>query len=259
MADANEQTTTETAAVATDAKEDYIPRSEAQLAFKARDKAKEELAKIKARALSDEDLAEYQSLKAMQVKAEEDKAKKAGEFESLKQQLTKKHQDEIAERESRMTSLSQRFKDTVIKAEFGSASEYFNGSDASKTILDVELGMAAFSKYVHVEDADDDPRGYRVIVKTPRGETIVGTDGNPAPFSEAIGELISLLPNKDRILRGGGKTGSGSSGGSNHPANPADVTELTLRAQRGDKDAIAALRNRRNAGNGLVMGSAFTR
>jgi hypothetical protein len=256
MADANESTTTESTP---EPAADLIPRAEAKLAFAARDKAKKEADELRKRVLSEDDLAEYQALKASQAKAEEDKAKKAGEFETLKAQLARKHEAEIAERETKLSSLSQRFKDTVVKAEFGSASDYFNGTETSKTILDVEIGMAAFGRYVHVEDADDDPRGYRVVVKTPKGETIVGKDGNPAPFADAIGELIAQLPNKDRILRGSGKTGSGSSGGSTHTAATADVTELTRRAQAGDKDAIAALRQRRNAGNGLVMGSAFTR
>lgn len=256
MADANEQTTTEQ--TTTTQADDLIPRAEAKKAFEARDKAKRELDEARKRALSDDQLAEYETLKAQHVKAEEDRAKKAGEFETLRSQLSEKHKAELLDRETKLTSLSQRFKQTVIRAEFGAASDYFNGSDASKTILDVDLGMAALGKYVAVEDTDDDI-GYRVVVKTPKGDTIFGADGNPAPFSDAIGELIKQLPNRDRILRGGGKTGSGSSGGSTHAAAAADVTELTRRAREGDKAAIEALRARRNASNALVMGSALTR
>jgi hypothetical protein len=227
MADATEQTTTEQT---TDQKaDDLIPRAEAKKAFEARDKAKKEIEELRKRVLNDDDLALFTTLKESQAKAEEDRAKKAGEFETLKQQL----------------------------AEFGAASDYFNGSDSSKTILDVELGMAAFAKYVHVEDADDDPRGYRVIVKSPKNETIVGKDGNPAPFAEAIGELIAQLPNKDRILRGSGKTGSGSSGGSTGSSQPVDLRNLTA-AQLKDPRVLDALKALGGT-TGIQMGSAFSK
>jgi hypothetical protein len=250
-----EQTTTEQT---TDQKaDDLIPRAEAKKAFEARDKAKKEIEELRKRVLNDDDLALFTTLKESQAKAEEDRAKKAGEFETLKQQLARKHQEEIDARESKLTSLSQRFKDTVIKAEFGAASDYFNGSDSSKTILDVELGMAAFAKYVHVEDADDDPRGYRVIVKSPKNETIVGKDGNPAPFADAIGELIAQLPNKDRILRGSGKTGSGSSGGSTGSSQPVDLRNLTA-AQLKDPRVLDALKALGGT-TGIQMGTSFSK
>ena len=119
--------------------------------------------------------------------------------------------------------------------------------------------MAALGKYVHVEDVDDDPLGYRVIVKTPKGETIVGKDGNPAPFADAIGELIALLPNKDRILRGSGKTGSGSSGGSNASPATIDVNRPLTRAQMADPKVRELLKRKHADAGGLVMGSAWER
>jgi hypothetical protein len=246
----------------TEGKGDAKPNEKEVELLQQRDMATSELGKLRKtmaelqpKVLSDDDLALFSKLKDQQAKAEEERAKKAGEFETLKQQLAKKHQDELAERETRLSTLSQRFKDTVIKAEFGAASDWFNGTDSSKTILDVDLGMSAFAKYVHVEDADNDPRGYRVIVKSPKGDTIVGKDGNPAPFSDAIGELIAQLPNKDRILRGSGKTGSGSSGGSTGSQQPVDLRNLTA-AQLKDPKVIAALQAL-GGSSGVQMGTSF--
>jgi hypothetical protein len=259
MADANEETTTDTTK-ADSKSEDLIPRSEAQKAFKARDEAKAALRALEdsGRVVTPEQFEKFRKLEEAAAKADEDRKRKAGEFDSLRTQLIEKHTTEIKERDSKLSQLSERFKSTVVRAEFGSAVDYFSGSESSKTILDVDLGMAALGKYVQVEDTDDDI-GYRVVVKSPKGDTILGADGNPASFTEAIGELIKLLPNRDRILRGSGKTGSGSSGGSTVAGKSADLAELTRRAERGDKEAIAALRARRNAGSGVVMGSAFTR
>lgn len=231
-------------------------RAEAQKAFKARDALKQQLRELETsgRVLSDEKMQRLADLEKAAETAEEERKRKAGEFDSLRVQLTEKHQKELAEREKKIGALSERFKDTVVKAEFGAASEWFGGEGA-KTILDVELGLAALGKYVRVEDADDDPRGYRVTVVDPRGHTIVGADGNPAPFALAVGELISALPNKDRILRGSGKTGSGSSGGSSSTSPTTDLVELTKRAQRGDKSAIDALRQQQGALGGIRLGT----
>lgn len=240
--------------------DDLIPRAEAKKAFEARDKAKKELQSLldSGRVITDDQVEKYKKLEEAAAKSEEDRKRKSGEWDSLRTQLAEKHANEIKERDSKLSTLSQRFKNTVVRAEFGAASDYFNGSDSSKTILDVDLGMAFLGKFVQVEDTDDEI-GYRVVVKKPNGDIIIGDDGNPAPFASAIGELIKTLPNKDRILRGSGKTGSGSSGGSTHAAAAADVTELTKLAQQGDKAAIEKLRARRNASNALVMGSALTR
>ena len=255
MAEANTEQTKPEGATKNDA--EYY-KEEAKKAFAARDELKAKLRELEGKVLSDEDRATFDSLKQQQAKAEEDRKRKAGEWEALKTQLTEKYATEIKERDTKLSTLGQRFKDTVIRAEFGAASDYFSGADTSKTILDVDLAMAALGKYVTVEDTDD-AMGYRVVVKRPDGKTIIGDDGNPAPFSSAIGELILALPNKDRILRGSGKTGSGSSGGSTGSVKDADLTVLIQKANEGDKDAIAALKRRRAASGGMVMGSALTR
>lgn len=258
MADATEQTTNtnETAQPTQDA---AFWQSEAKKAFQARDQIKDKLRDLEGRVMSDEDRALFQKLRTDAEKAEETRRRKEGEFDSLKNQLVEKHNAEKAELTTRFTSLSERFKQSVKLAQFGAASDWFGG-DSAKTVLDVQLGMDVLGKYVTVEDQDDDPLGYRIVVKTPRGEPILGADGNPAPFPEAIGELIKALPNKDRILRGSGKTGSGSAGGSKTGTAPApDLQQLTERARQGDKDALKALKDRRAANGSMVFGSALSR
>ncbi len=237
-----------------DPKDDLIPRAEAKKAFEARDKAKKEADTLRAK-LADIEQAEADRA----AKAEEDRLKKSGEWEAVKQTLVQKHTAEIeAERTARKTLESSYTKEKIESA-FLAAKDWFGGSTA-KTILTGPMANKVLSEYVSYEDVELGGRTARqIVVRDTTGSIIVDGNGNPAKFTEAIGELINQLPDKDDILRGSGKTGSGSSGGSTHAANKADVTELTKRAQAGDKDAIAALRSRRAAGNALQMGSAFTR
>lgn len=237
-------------------------QTEAKQAFKARDDLKNKLRDLEGRVLSDEDRATFETLKTQAAQLEEERAKKAGEFDTLKTQMAERHQQavkakdaEIAKRDETINRWSERFKDKVKKAEFGAAVDYFSGADGSKTILDVEMGMAILGRFVDV--AVDDNGDAQVIVKKPNGDVILGADGNPAAFADGIGELIKTLPNKDRILRGSGKTGSGSSGGKTGGDRDLefDVANLTPE-QRRDPKVLAELKRRLPRG-GMVSGRAY--
>jgi hypothetical protein len=233
--------------------------AEAKKAFKDRDAAKGEMRKLKdsGAVLTDEQLARYKKLEEDAATAEETRARAAGEFDKLRTQLVDKHSTELKDRDTKLSTLSQRFQSTVITAAFGTAVDYFGAHDKAKTILDVELARDVLGKYVHVEDVETDPLGYRIVVKLPNGDPILGKDGKPAPFTEAIGELINALPNKDRILRGSGKTGSGSSGGSGgHGNGDIDTSRLRPSDFQDPKVREAVKREHAQAG-GMVMGRAW--
>lgn len=221
-------------------------------------KLKKQLEDIQKQLPNDEQRKKWEQLEAAQAKAEEERKRKEGEFDSWRKDITTKHQTEIEEREKKIAGLSKRFQDTVTYAAFGGASEYFSGADNSKTILDVDLAVSYLGKYVSVEDDEHDPRGYIIVVKKPDGSRILGNDGKPAPFVEAIGKLIEALPNKNRILRGSGKTGSGSSGGGNGTTDKVDYAHLTEEQMRDPKIREEAKRRQAAAG-GITMGDAFDR
>lgn len=233
--------------------------AEARKAFQVRDSVKAEMKKLQESGLvlTPEQKERLAQLETQAQQAEEERAKKAGEFETLKKTLTDKQQKELEERDSKITTLSQKFQRTVVRAEFGSVPWLFSGSAESKTVLDVDMAIAVLGNYVQVEDDDQDPRGYRIVVKGTDGQTIVDGKGNPAPFAEALSELINSLPNRDRILRGSGKAGSGASG--EVPLNAGgqiDVTKLTPE-QRRDPKVMEALKKQRRGGSGMVLGKAF--
>lgn len=240
-----------------DTKDAAYWEAEAKKAFAARDAERKRAKDLEGKTLSDEQAQRFKELEEREAKAEEEKKRKAGEFDSWRTQIADKHAKELQERDSKLGTLTERFKSTIVRAEFGAATDLFGAHDAARTILDVDLGMAALGKYVEVEDADEDPRGYRIVVKNPGGQRILGRDGNPAPFAEAMAELITMLPNKDRILRGSGKAGSGSHGGGTGNREQIDLRNLTPE-QRRDPKVLAALRASLPAG-GVVMGEAYNR
>jgi hypothetical protein len=257
MADANEQPViTQPAGDAE--KDDLIPRAEAKKAFEARDRAKKEADELRKRALSEDAFAEYQALKAEREKAEEDRQKKAGEFESIKKSLIDKHTTELeSERRARL-ALEQSYTQEKIEAAFLGASEWFGGETA-KTIMTGDMAYAYLGKHVGYEEVDVAGKTIKaIVVRDLDGNIILDGKGNPARFAEAISELIQSLPNKDRILRGSGKTGSGSSGGSTRGSEQVDLSRLNVDSFK-DPKVRAALKQRQAAAGGLQMGPAFDR
>lgn len=233
-------------------------KGEAKKAFGERDTFKKKLRDLEEKGLvvTEEQLAKYRELEKAAADAEEIRKRKEGEFDTLKHQLVEKHQKELADRDSKLTQLSTRFQSTLVRAEFGSAVDLFGGHDKTKTIFDVDMGVDVLGKYVQVEDTEDDPRGYRIVVKNPKGQVIVGKDGNPLPFAEAMLELIGSLPNKDRILRGSGKTGSGNSGGHGSGSGSRDLTKLKSTDFQ-DPEVREQIREKHDAAGGIQVGAAF--
>lgn len=235
-----------------DGKDDLIPRTEAQKAFAARDKAKKEADELRKR-LDAIEKAEAER----QAQLEEEKLKKAGEWEAMKQSLVTKHTTELeSERKARL-ALEASYTQEKIEAAFLAATDWFGGESA-KTILTGDMAHAYLGKYVSFEELEG-AHGSRkaIVVRDVDGNIILDGKGNPAKFSEAIGELIAQLPNKDRLLRGSGKTGSGSSGGSTSTTTGVIDTRRLKPGDFNDPKVREAVRRQQDAAGGLQMGRAF--
>jgi hypothetical protein len=245
------------------------PAKLAQDALYARDaavasaaKLQKELDDLRGKLPSKEQLDRFAQLEAAASKADEDAKKQAGQWDQLRTDLTKKHDEAIAQRESRLGSLQTYITDLLVKQAFASAYDektpWFGGDDA-KTVLSHELAAAAFRGDVDVKAVEQDGRvTFEIGVKHPHtGRVILGQDGKPAPFATAIGEYLQARPDKDRILRGSGKTGSGSSGGANTGPSqgPLDATTLTP-AQLRDPAILKQLRDEQPSG-GISFGRAW--
>lgn len=235
-------------------------RGEAKKAFAARDKVKEELrlAQEAGRLLTDDQLTRYRELEAAAERAAEEKKKAEGQWDTLRTDLLKKHDEALNAERTKATQATERLHAVLRDHAFASASEWFGG-DGAKTILTPAIAAAYFGRYVSVEEVDG---AERVVVKDPRGHVIVDAKtGEPAAFAQAIGELIGMLPDKASILRGSGKTGSGNSGGrgTTEAGGVVDVRRPLTAEELRDPKARAAAREQMAGAGGLQVGAGIPR
>jgi hypothetical protein len=252
MADETTTTTTETPVAET---AEYY-KAEAKKAFDARQRAKAEAdeAQKKLQAFDGVDPEEYKKLKAEASKAEEARKRKEGEFDQWRADIGKKHDEALTAERSRAEQAEARYKAKLVGLEFASAATLFG--EAGKTVLTPDIAEAYFGKFVEVQDIDGRDT---IVVKGHDGHVILDAKtGKPASFVDAITEVIESLPHKLKILRGSGKTGSGSSGEFKNGADrdlhldPANLTP----EQRRDPKVLAALRASLPRG-GMVSGRAY--
>lgn len=241
-----------------------------RLKFEA-DQARAEAAKIKA-ALEDvkkempsaEQRARWAELESQAAKAEEDRALKAGEFETLKAQLTTRYEREIeghkqatANALARAEGLERDIEDEMVAREFAAASNLFGPS--GKTVWFPDVAQAYFRRNVEVEKTEQNGRTVRrVIVKTANGTTVLDKNGQPMAFAKAMEELIDSHPQREAILRGSGKVGAGSLGGSHGTSGDIDVTRLKQKDFE-DPKVRDAVRNKLSSSGGLQIGPGFDR
>lgn len=243
---------------------DLIPRSEAQKAFAARDELKKKLRDLEEGGLviTADQKQRLADLEKAAADAEEEKKRKTGEFEAWRKDITTKHQTELQKATEAVTSLQQEIAQDKISAAFGAATDYFGGGEKAKTILTPTLAFKALRDYVSFEEYDfgEDDGGKKkvIVVRDTKGKIIRGNGGHPAPFNEAIGRLIEDLPEKDHIIRGSGRAGSGARGGGGGRSDTVDFSHLTAEQMRDPKIIEEAKRRTARAG-GIVQGEAWER
>lgn len=224
--------------------------AEAKKAFQDRDAAKKRAKELEGKVLTDEQATRYQELETAAAKAEDERKRKAGEFDQWRADILKKHTEELAKRDERLTAAERQLQDTRIGYAFAGATDLF-GKEAF-TIYGPKAGERIFREFVTL-DNDGTP-----IVKDLTGNVILDAKtGKPASFVAGLRELIESLPDKNEHLRGSGKAGSGNSGGAPGGPNVLDFRNLTP-DQRRDPKVLAALRASLPKG-GVVMGEAYER
>jgi len=214
---------------------------------------------LKKQVPTDDERKKLKDLEAAQALAEEEKKKKAGEWESLKTELVTKHATELKAKDDTIASLTSQITDGEIDRAFGSAyvdkSPLFGGDDAL-TILTPGLASRALRQHVIVEMVNGKPV---LKVKDVHGKVVIDPKtGDPMAFGPALHQVIGGLPEKDRILRGSGKAGSGSSGGGGPKPGEVDYAHLTQEQMR-DPAIIAESKRRTAEHGGISMGANFER
>lgn len=199
-------------------------------AIKARDKAKGSAG------MTAQERDELETLRAKAMEVEEARLKAEGNWKALEAKL----QDKIVKAEAKAKESEQRFADQAIALAFQGATELFGGPQA-RTILTPDFALAGFRQHVKYLPGDGNGHG-SVVVHDLKGDAILGADGKPAPFAEAIGRLIDEWPTKQHVLRNSGAAGSGSAGAGTTNQRNVSRSELVAKAQAGDPEALATLK-----------------
>lgn len=229
-------------------------------AFGARDEVKRKIADLeKRKVLTPEQEKEYETLKTQAAKLEEERKRKEGEFDNWRADINKAHTEELSKREERLKALERQIAEGEVSRAFLGATDYFGGGETSKTVLVGQMAVNALGRYVSYEDYDfggDDGKKPVLVVRDSKGAIIRGQDGRPAPFGEAVDRLIKSLPEKDHILRGSGKSGSGARGeGVLDDKGNVDLSKPLTPEQARDPKVRAQLET--IGGSGLQMGRGF--
>lgn len=234
-------------------------------AFATRDETKKALARLaelEKTQMTPEQRKEYDGLKAAQATAEEEKKKKAGEWDALRSDLVKKHEAEIAARDERIAQYEKEIASGEVRRAILAETDYFGGGDNSKTVLVGDMAVRMLGEFVKYEEYDyggDIGKKKVLVTRDAQGNIVRGKDGRPAPFKEAAEGLIASLPEKDHILRGSGKSGSGASGDSVlGDKGKVDLSRSTITREQA-RDPKVRKQLEAVGGGGIQMGRGFNR
>lgn len=172
-------------------------------------------------------LADKAAADALKVKAEEDRLKQAGDFESLKTRMASEHDkalklkdDEVSNVKNVINALNKTIHELTIGSAF-SASAYLK----EETLLPPNKARRAYEDHFEIKDgvmnAFDKAQG--AADRTP----LVDARGKPLPFDEAIKSIIDADPDRDLILRSKSKPGSGTTPGSGKTGGKEPDAEMT--------------------------------
>lgn len=156
------------------------------------------------------------------VRAEEILALKKDPNSNVAAKAVKALGDENHTLNSTIAAKDNNIRDILVTSKFTS-SPHFSGITPT-TILDPLIAVREFGKNFKVEE--NDAGQLRVRAYDDKGVLIKNDHGLAASFDEAITALISVRPDRNKILRATSMAGSGSAGNSKSDAVPANISNL---------------------------------
>jgi hypothetical protein len=143
---------------------------------------------------------EYKTLKEKAAQAEEDRALKAGEFDSVKKQLLEAHNKEKTAWETEKATLRKSLEDNVLIA---TATQAIAAEKGSSLLL-----------MPHVRSRTKLDESGRPVVIDEAGQVRVGSDGKSLTISQLVAEMKADVDTFGRAFEASGANGSGSQGSS---------------------------------------------
>lgn len=226
-------------------------------------KFQKELDELKKALPTDEQKARWAELESAAEKTEEERKKKAGEFDAWRTQIADKHAKDLEAERKRIEAethkaaeIEKELHDTLKGLSFAGASDLFGPTGS--TVLMPAIAQAYFANQVEVVK-DETSGARRVVVKDATGSVLVDPKtGAPMEFARAMKELIDSHPDRDHLLRGSGKVGSGSPGGGHGSGHQIDLNRLKPSDFHNPK-VREALRQQSEGAGGLVVAPALRR
>ena len=183
--------------------------------------------------MGDIDPEDYVRLKELENKQEEDKAKKAGEWDKLRVQMTDKHNEELGKRDTREASLLTALERKTIDADAVAALNEFKGN--------VTLLLPHVKGHVQMVEEE----GAFVA-------RVVDDAGNPRVNGEGkfltVRELVSEMRDQETYAKafeadtkGGGGTPPGGGGGK-PPGGKGVIPSDLKRGSMSTKDKVAFIK-----------------
>lgn len=194
--------------------------------------AAQQLRELKER-VGEVDPDEYQRLKDLERQIEEDKAKKAGEWDKLKVQMSDKHQEELSKRDGREKKLLGALEQKTVDADAVSALNEHKGN--------VTLLLPHVKAHVRMVEEDG---AFVARVVDDAGNPRVNGDGNFLTVRELVSEMRdqeTYAKAFENTVKSGGGTppnGSGGQGSGGKGVIPSDLKRSTMTT----KDKVAFIR-----------------
>lgn len=168
-------------------------------------------------------------------RAEEDKAKNAGEWDKLKNQLNDQHQTELKQRDQSVASMKTTLEKYLINAQAVSAIA------AEKGIP--ELLLPHVQRFTRVVEQDGE---YAVQIVDAKGDPRINAKGEPLTISDLIQEMKSDVKVYGRAFEGSGQSGGGTrpNNDGGKPINTSGVPKSWAEAKT-DEEKAAYLKHKR--------------
>jgi hypothetical protein len=183
--------------------------------------------------MGDVDVEEYQRLKELEAKAEEDKAAKAGEWDKLRNQMTEKHKEELAKRGDRESFLVSALEKKTIDAEAISALNELKGN--------VTLLLPHVKGHVRMVEEDG---AFVARVVDDAGNPRVNGEGKFLTVSELVSEMRdqeTYATAFDSTVKPGGGTPPGG-GGSKPGGRKGEIPSDLKRSAMATKDKVSFIK-----------------
>lgn len=204
---------------------------------KERENARSAAAKLKQleEQAGEVDIDDYRRLKELEAKAEEEKAKKAGEWDKLRSQMTAKHHEELAKKDKEAQTLLGALEKRTIDAAAVSALNELKGN---VTLLLPHVKA-------HVRMVQDDTGEYVARVVDDAGNPRVNGEGKFL----TVRELVSEMRDSDTFAKAfeasgqsGGGTPPAGSGGSGGTGRKGGIPSDLKRGAMSTKEKVAFIK-----------------